>query len=159
MWILQNWHFRVHWTFDLFKLLNVGVHVWWAINNLTFLGPTNHCKKEKQRPQLKFHCCAFNFYSIQDDAFAFANQVGYPCLLRPSYVLRWDLVPALRTCSTCKHHCRDEPPTFTFKSKYGLFHFLWQLLRLILKWPVLCFVFFYFFLFLVCSDICVQQMS
>ncbi|MED6236879.1 Gly-Xaa carboxypeptidase, partial [Ataeniobius toweri] len=24
---------------------------------------------------------------LQEDAFAFANQVGYPCLLRPSYVL------------------------------------------------------------------------
>lgn len=27
--------------------------------------------------------------SPQEDAFAFATRVGYPCLLRPSYVLRW----------------------------------------------------------------------
>lgn len=31
-------------------------------------------------------CCVF--LSSQEDAFTFANQVGYPCLLRPSYVLR-----------------------------------------------------------------------
>lgn len=109
MQILQKCQFSLHWL-NIWpslnsKLLNAGVHVLRATDHLTFLGPSRHCNKWKQCPQLKLCCCAFLFYSIKDDAFAFANQVGYPCLLRPSYVLRWDLPCPFTTCQMCECQC------------------------------------------------------
>lgn len=42
----------------------------------------------KIEKQSTFSKSVLFFSPSQEDAFAFANQVGYPCLLRPSYVLR-----------------------------------------------------------------------
>lgn len=39
------------------------------------------------RPNFNMHLL-YTCVSAQEDAFAFADLVGYPCLLRPSYVLR-----------------------------------------------------------------------
>lgn len=51
----------------------------------------------------------------QEDAFTFANEVGYPCLLRPSYVLRSVLThTSANTCLSC---CRTSAHFVYFVQK------------------------------------------